>query len=189
MDAKYFRDLQALFEIFDPEEEFLNSKWEWHQYFCASSACTMLGRSWIRCGDNFDLFRRPRQDPGKPAQTCEDWGGSGKRQCCTCPVISTYVQTWHYCVRASFFLNCSCRISNCSDHNYSTYLMLLHKCSKNVVYCDEICSKYVVNWGKKSKKYVVFIGSLINKCYTPPRLRNIRSTGVISAFLYPYIAS
>ena len=38
-----------------------------------------------------------------------------------------------------------------SVHNYSTYPMLLHKCSKNVVFLNEICSKYVVNWGKKSK--------------------------------------
>ena len=32
-----------------------------------------------------------------------------------------------------------------SVHNYSTYPMLLHKCSKNVVFLNEICSKYVVN--------------------------------------------
>ena len=28
----------------------------------------------------------------------------------------------------------------CSVHNYSTYPMLLHKCSKNVVFLNEICS-------------------------------------------------
>ena len=32
-----------------------------------------------------------------------------------------------------------------SVHNYSTYPTLLHKCSKNVVFLNEICSKYVVN--------------------------------------------
>ena len=44
--------------------------------------------------------------------------------------------------------------------------MLLHKCSKNVVFFNEICSKYVVNCGK-STKYVVFIRSIINKSYMP----------------------
>ena len=36
-----------------------------------------------------------------------------------------------------------------SVHNYSTYPMLLYKCSKNVVFLNEIGSEYVVNWGKK----------------------------------------
>ena len=31
--------------------------------------------------------------------------------------------------------------SYASVHNYSTYPMLLHKCSKNVVFSNEICSK------------------------------------------------
>ena len=38
-----------------------------------------------------------------------------------------------------------------SVHNYSTYPMLLHKCSKYVVFLNEISSKYVVNIGERSK--------------------------------------
>ena len=42
--------------------------------------------------------------------------------------------------RCNFF-----RLHKSSVHNYSTYKMLLHICSKNVVFLNEICSKYVVS--------------------------------------------
>ena len=58
-----------------------------------------------------------------------------------------------------------------SVHNYSTYPMLLHKCSKNVVFSNKICSKYVVNWGKKSQ--ICSIHSFIHhKFYMPKKCLN-----------------
>ena len=58
-----------------------------------------------------------------------------------------------------------------SVHNYSTYAMLLHKCSKNVVFLNEICSKYVVNWGEKTK--ICSIHSFIHhKFYMPKKCLN-----------------
>ena len=58
-----------------------------------------------------------------------------------------------------------------SVHNYSTYPMLLHKCSKNVVSLNEICSKYVVNLGKKCQ--ICSIHSFIHhKFYMPKKCPN-----------------
>ena len=72
---------QALFNIFDPKKDSLKSKWEWHKILVPGlHVWWHVGRSWIRCGDNFDLFPRPRQDLGKPRRRMrtEEDPGRGK---------------------------------------------------------------------------------------------------------------